>query len=144
MTETPKQDAPAYDNRGNVRPTDARFTGADRPKVSAQELVDIRAAEIRRNTEILAERQAKLQAENDQRLREATEGVLPSSQLDAAADVDEPAVPPADPAQVSEPYAGLTYAELQSTAKSRELNAGGTADEILARLLEDDASKAGA
>lgn len=89
--ETPKQDAPVYDAQGNVRPTDARYAGRDRVQYTAQELADIREAEIEHNTKVLAERQAKLQAENDQRLLEATEGVLPSSQRSSSADRSAPA-----------------------------------------------------
>lgn len=35
-------------------------------------------------------------------------------------------------------YAGMEYAELQQTAKGRDLSAGGSADEIRARLREAD------
>lgn len=41
-------------------------------------------------------------------------------------------------------YSAMEYAELQQTAKGRELNAGGSADDIRARLREADAQNSGA
>ena len=37
-------------------------------------------------------------------------------------------------------YSSMDYATLQKTAKDRNLNAGGSADDLRARLREDDAS----
>lgn len=127
-TNPPEQDAPAYDDRGNVRPTDARYAGANRAKLTQQELTNIREQEIRDNTALLAEQQAKLSAENDQRLAESTDGILPT--LD---DTDAPE--PTDDSGAAE----LKGAELEQALKDRNLSTSGTADEKRARIAEHDA-----
>jgi hypothetical protein len=86
MTETPKQDAPAYDERGNVRPTDARYTGADRKQLTGRELADIREAEIEAGWAKVAEQEAETQRKNAEALAAAEDAVLPSSQRKAPAD----------------------------------------------------------
>lgn len=126
-TETPKQDAPAYDDRGNVRPTDARYAGADRVKYTQQELANIRQQEIRDNERVVAEQQAKVQAENDERLAASTDGVMPTVD-----DTDAPT--PAD-----DGAAELKGAELEQALKDRNLTTTGTADEKRARIAEHDA-----
>lgn len=127
-SETPKQDAPVYDDRGNVRPTDARYAGRDRVKVSAQELTDIREQEIRENERFIQEQQAEVAEANAKRLAEATDGVLPTP----------------DDADAPEPVEDdlLKGAELEQALKDRGLSTTGTADEKRARVAEHDAAQA--
>jgi hypothetical protein len=44
--------------------------------------------------------------------------------------------------QTQDPYTSMEFAELQQEAKARDLNAGGSADAIRARLREADAPTA--
>lgn len=56
----------------------------------------------------------------------------------------EPPAPSSDDEDVEEvdEYSDMDYPTLQKTAKARDLNAGGSGDEIRARLREDDATNA--
>lgn len=122
------QDAPAYDDRGNVRPTDARFTGSDRPKITTQEQAAIREKEIADGWARVSEEQRALNAENDKRLADAVASVSPA-----------PAPVPAD-----ETADELKGQALEDALKERGLVTTGTADEKRARVAEHDAEKAGA
>jgi hypothetical protein len=84
MTETQKQDAPAYDDRGNVRPTDARFTGGQRDQVTPQELAAIREREIAEGWARVAEQERKTREDNDRRMAEAVAAVSPAPAEDSA------------------------------------------------------------
>lgn len=53
----------------------------------------------------------------------------------------DPVDPDAEPDEGPDVYDGMGYPELQQEAKSRDLNAGGSADEIRARLRENDAEQ---
>ena len=60
-------------------------------------------------------------------------------------DDDESAVTPTEPTgeddvEEVDKYSEMDYADLQKAAKARDLNAGGSGDEIRARLRADDAS----
>lgn len=121
MTETPKQDAPVYDNRGNVRPTDARYAGRNREQLTNQELAEIREQEIADATERLRQDQEKLQAENDQRLADSIASVSPASATASTTDDAE-----------------LKGQALEDALKERGLPSTGTADEKRARVAEHD------
>lgn len=88
MTEQAKQDAPVYDDRGNVRPTDARYAGRNREQLSNQELAAIREQEIADATERLRKDQAELQAKNDQALADSIASVSPASATSTEADAE--------------------------------------------------------
>lgn len=134
MSEETKQDAPAYDDRGNVRPTDARYTGTDRPKITPQEQAAIRDKEIRDGWQRVSEQQKKLNAENEARLAQAVADVSPAPVDDDQADYVDP---------IEDRYTDMPYAELQQEAKKRDgMSAGGSADELRDRLRADDEAKA--
>lgn len=124
-----QQDAPAYDASGNVRPTDARYTGSDRPKITTQEQAAIREKEIADGWARVSEEQRALNAENDKRLADAVASVSPA-----------PAPVPADDETADE----LKGQALEDALKERGLVTTGTADEKRARVAEHDAEKAGA
>lgn len=139
MSEEHKQDAPAYDERGNVRPTDARFTGADRKQLTAAELQAIREQEVSDGWAKVAEQAEAEQAANDKRLAEA--GYV-NPTLPAEVPVDDDQV---DEDEIEDRYTDMSYAELQAEAKDRDgMSAGGSAAELQARLRADDVAKAGA
>jgi uncharacterized protein (UPF0210 family) len=121
MTEQAKQDAPVYDDRGNVRPTDARYAGRNREQLSNQELAAIREQEIADATERLRQDQEKLQAENDQRLADSIASVSPASATASTTDDAE-----------------LKGQALEDALKERGLPSTGTADEKRARVAEHD------
>lgn len=126
MSDETKQDAPAYDDRGNVRPTDARYTGADRPKITPQEQAAIRDQEIKDGWARVAAQQKKLNAENEARLADAQAAVSPAPKAEAPAD---------GPAADTE----LKGQALEDALKARDLPTTGTADEKRARVAEHDA-----
>lgn len=136
MSEETKQDAPAYDDRGNVRPTDARYTGGDRPKITPQEQAAIRDKEIKAGWARVADQQQKVNAENEQRLADAVAAVSPAPDV-----VDDDQADYVDP--IEDRYTDMPYADLQQEAKNREgMSAGGSADELRDRLRADDEAKA--
>lgn len=65
-------------------------------------------------------------------------GTAPSGEGPEAEDTESPS--DEDEHEVDE-YDAMDYAELQQEAKSRELNAGGSAQDLRARLREDDESE---
>jgi uncharacterized protein (UPF0210 family) len=121
MTEQAKNDAPVYDDRGNVRPTDARYAGRNREQLSNQELAAIREQEIADATERLRQDQEKLQAENDQRLADSIASVSPATSTASTTDDAE-----------------LKGQALEDALKERGLPSTGTADEKRARVAEHD------
>ncbi|NUO56029.1 MAG: hypothetical protein HOV78_05160 [Hamadaea sp.] len=132
--------AQAYDEHGNVRPADGRWLGDRNDDLSAAERVEMREGEI-----------ADADAELQERMAEANnppaeptgpdDGPEPAAEPEAQPEPDpgpqEPLV--ANPSLPEDPYAETSYADLQQAAKARNLNAGGTADEIRARLNAADA-----
>lgn len=120
-----KQDAPVYDAKtGSVRPTDARYAGANRVQLTGPELAAIREQEIAEGTERLRKQQEKIQADNDQRL------------ADSVASVSPPATATADEDQADTELKGQA---LEDALKERGLPTTGTADEKRARVAEHDA-----
>jgi hypothetical protein len=71
--------------------------------------------------------------------------LFPSLYRDAGTELDDDPEPeqndPADDfGELEDQYDTMEFAELREAAKARELNAGGSADEIRARLREADQS----
>lgn len=123
-----QQDAPAYDERGNVRPTDARFTGPDREKITTREQAAIREQEIADGWARVAEQQRALNEENDKRLADAQAAVSPAP-APATATADDDADTDTE----------LKGQALEDALKDRGLSTSGTADEKRARVAEHDA-----
>jgi hypothetical protein len=64
----------------------------------------------------------------------------PAKETKAGAAERAAAVADAGADAIQDQYTDLSYPELQATAKGRDLNAGGSADQLRARLREADAS----
>lgn len=71
----------------------------------------------------------------DERMGRPAKETLAAAADNAAAIVDDQA-----DAEPDDAYKSMEYAELQQAAKARELNAGGSADQLKARLREADAA----
>lgn len=71
----------------------------------------------------------------DERMGRPAKETLAEAKDNAAAIVDDAAG-----AEPDDQYKTMEYAELQQAAKARELNAGGSADQLKARLREADAA----
>jgi hypothetical protein len=132
--------ARAYDDQGRVRPADGRFLGDASDDVPPQDLQAIREEEIRRGNERLAEQRRREEAENQRRLDESgyVNPTIPPA-------VEPSGVDQADDGPDGDPdrYTDMEYADLQKEAKSRDgMSAGGSADELRARLRADDEAKA--
>ena len=70
----------------------------------------------------------------------ATQGAGPVSQVnEAGGDVEDDLS--ANENAGGDLYDGMNYAELQQEAKSRDLNAGGSAEDLRGRLRDDDGSE---
>lgn len=95
-----KQDAPAYDESGNVRPSDARYTGGARKQLTNEELQAIREKEIQDGWARVDEQTKAEQAENDKRLAEV--GYV------------NPTIPAVEPAPVAPAPAKTTKANAKS------------------------------
>lgn len=131
--------AQAWDDRGNVRPADARWLGDHNDDLSAEERVEIREKEIADADEKLAERMAEANNPSTEQEEPVVEEPVDPADPNASnpAIGDEPFVQ--EPSLPEDAYADMSYADLQQTAKAREINAGGTAEEIKARLNQADA-----
>lgn len=127
---------------GSVRPADARY---NRTKFTSEQLAEIREQEIEDATVALLE-QRKAQEEANQKALDASGYVNPtvtpeeSPTARAFEKVYGAGSSSADDDTADDDYDDLSYADLQSEAKNRGLNAGGNADELKARLREDDAA----
>lgn len=128
---------------GSVRPGDARY---NRQKFTPEQLQRIREQEIEDATVALLEKRKAEDEANQKALDDAgyvNPTLAPEESPTARAfekvygsgKTDDEAEGPA-----TDDYGDLSYADLQTEAKNRGLNAGGTADELKARLREDDAA----
>lgn len=119
--------ARAYDADGNVRPADGRWLGDRNDDVPKEQLQAEREQQVAEAEQREYERMRK---QNNSELADVDEHQV---------DEGEPTIPPPPDPDPEHPYAGLTYPELQQAAKARDLSAGGSADEIRARLTAADA-----
>lgn len=133
--------AQAWDADGNVRPADGRWLGDANDDLTAEKRLELREKELADADEKLAEKMREQNA--------GTPPADPSQPGDGPADADQEPVTSDNPAigeepfvqepSTADPYADLSYAELQQAAKARDLNAGGSGEEIKARLIQADA-----